>query len=119
MPAPATCPELESRKNIDGTGAFCYMLDSSHPSVAAQYGPCESAYTTLVGRPGIVRYCYIDSRGRCKAAPPIDAVRQDMFAQWHADAAGGHGQLFTAARGATSRPPPRAGVNSPQLKLNF
>ena len=65
------CPQLGNRTNLLGTGFYCYMLDSSHPGVAARYGPCESYVSgwydvdgTVI--PGFVRLCVWDSaRSRC------------------------------------------------------
>ena len=39
-----------------GESVWCYMLDASHPEVAARYGDCESYYS--LGQPGFVRLCY-------------------------------------------------------------
>ena len=49
----------------------CFKLDSSHPSIADSYGPCESWYT--LDELGDVRLCYLDTAfaiPRCRAAPP-------------------------------------------------
>ena len=49
---------------------WCYMLDSSHPTIAASAPPCESSYYTDETVAGGVKFCWLDgshSPPRCKA----------------------------------------------------
>ena len=49
------------------------MLDTSHPAMAAAYGPCDAAYFVApADEPGRVRLCYRDGlTRRCRATAPI------------------------------------------------
>ena len=91
--------------------------DQPHPGAKSAHAQMSEAVAQTDAAVILSGTC-VSLCGATKAAPPIDAVRQDMFAQWHADAAGGHGQLFTAARCALACT--SAGrCEQPQLKLNF
>ena len=83
-PPPPHCPELASRTSLASLSAFapvrCYMLDGSHPAVAAQYLRCAGAkngtcvtcasfYWPVALSPQVVRLCYLDGDNQCRAAP--------------------------------------------------
>ena len=74
--AAASCPEIAGRISLstvairEAQSVWCFMLDSSHPDIASQVGPCNSAYTNA--NDGLyVRLCRVDDRGRCRASQPL------------------------------------------------
>ena len=81
---PPHCPGLESRVNLATLAEFapvrCYMLDSSHPAVAARYlrcngtaceASCTAFYSSAASHSRAVRLCYLDGSSRCRATHPV------------------------------------------------
>ena len=72
-----TCADVAGRTNLINAGAYCYMLDDSHPgtlsSVSSATGggaSCSDYYISVPGTPGANRLCYLDG-SKCKASEAV------------------------------------------------